>query len=611
MEAIFVPLRVAAGTLVVFLVPGFPWTYVLLGRGRISAIERLGISVGLSIALVPVGLFLLNVLLDVPIDGKTVLMLALSAALIGTLVALWRALFRVRTVGNADSPQGRGSSLSVAGKRGAAELLALGLVMGFAFYTTLIPRLNYEYPIHQDEWTHLAEARAIVTSGTMPLVDAVTGEARSSPHHEAGYHLFLAEFQLLTGLSWLDIFRFLPGAVFALTVLGAYVFGKRRGFGLEAALFASFLPTTLRFLGPGFAVPMALGLFFVPLVLFLVGNLWVSRGLPVLLLALLSFLFIAHAPTALFVSLIIVLHGLFQSVRPDLTQGAVGRWPLAQLATVVGVVALSSLPFLVYNHAIVGTAASEAPLPQEVLTAPGGIIPRIGYIPYPLFVLGLGVLAMSGRSSDRALLVATTLVAIFVFLYYSYRVGPEIMYSRSVVYLSMLVLLVAGLAASRIRGWFTAFLSRSRVGGASFIAAGLVIVFLLLPSLGLSLESRYQEDYYHVVNDKQYQDFVWIRDNLCLGYDRALVLPKLGRPFAAITGKYAYVALPLTVLPVRSPLVEEANQVLHEGVPDAAWLRERGVSIVYSERPASNPELVQVHDRVYVLPTGEVCAAGG
>jgi hypothetical protein len=67
----------------------------------------------------------------------------------------------------------------------------------------------------------------------------------------------------------------------------------------------------------------------------------------------------------------------------------------------------------------------------------------------------------------------------------------------------------------------------------------------------------------------------------------------------------------LTVLPVRSPLVEEANQVLQEGVPDAAWLRERAVSIVYSEKRTSNPELVQVHDRVYVLPAGEVCAAGG
>jgi hypothetical protein len=611
LEAIFIPLRVAAGVLMVFLVPGLPWSYVLLGRGRISAIERLGISVGLSIALVPFGLFLLNILLGVPVDGKTVLMLVLGAALTGMSAVLWRALFRVRTVRSPAPSRERGSSLAVAGKRGAAELLALGLIMGFAFYTTLIPRLDYEYPIHQDEWTHLAEARAIVTSGTMPLVDAVTGEARSSPHHEAGYHLFLAEFQLLTGLSWLTIFRFVPGAVFALTVLGAYIFGKRCGFGLEAALFASFLPTTLRFLGPGFAVPMALGLFFVPLVLFLVSNLWNSRGLPVLLLALLSFLFIAHAPTALFVSLIIVVHGLFQSVRPDPAQGAVGRRPLAQLATVVGAVALSSLPFLVYNHGIVGTAASEAPLPQEVLTAPGGIISRIGYIPYPLFVLGLGVLAMSGRSTDRALLVATALLAIFVFLYYSFRVGPEVMYSRSVLYLSMLVLLVAGLAASRIRGWFTAFLSPRWAGGASFIAAGLAIVFLLLPSLGLSLQSRYQEDYYHVINDKQYQDFVWIRDNLCPGYERALVLPKLGRPFAAITGKHAYVALPLTVLPVRSPLVEEANQVLQEGVPDAAWLRERGVSIVYSERPASNPELVRLRERVYVLPPGEICAAGG
>jgi len=56
-------------------------------------------------------------------------------------------------------------------------------------------------------------------------------------------------------------------------------------------------PTTpFILLGPAFAVPVALGLLFVPLVLFLVSNFWASRGLPALLLLLLSFLFITSYP---------------------------------------------------------------------------------------------------------------------------------------------------------------------------------------------------------------------------------------------------------------------------------------------------------------------------
>jgi hypothetical protein len=53
--------------------------------------------------------------------------------------------------------------------------------------------------------------------------------------------------------------------------------------------------------------------------------------------------------------------------------------------------------------------------------------------------------------------------------------------------------------------------------------------------------------------------------------------------------------------------VDEAKEVLRDGVPDADWLREHGVSIVYTTRRVENPELVKVHDRVYVLPEAEVC----
>ena len=609
MEAIFVPLRVAAGVSLVFLVPGLPWTYALLARDRLSVLERLGLSAALSIALVPLGLFLLNLLLGIPVDVRTTLVLILALVLLGTLAALWRRSFRVR------APHLRKPIWAVSAG-GVAGLLALGMIMGFAFYTSLIPRLDYSYPLHTDEWTHFAEARTIVTEGTIPFFDPVTGEdradpvteeTRSSPHFEVGYHLFLAEFQLLTGLPWLDMFRYLPSAVFALAALSAYIFGNRRGFGLEAALFASLVPTTVRFLGPALAVPVALGLFFVPLVLFLVSNYWASKGLPLVLLVLLSFLFIAHVPTAVFAGLIIAVYGVFQTLRRALTRRPVRRRALAHLATVLAAVALSSLPLLAYNNWLVGAAVAE-PLPQELLVAPGGIIPRFGYVPYALFVLGLVLLARSGIRTDRALLVTTVLVAAYAFLHYQFGVGNAALYSRSILYLSLLLLLIAGLATSDVRRWLAKVLSLRWAGGASFAAAGLVLVAVMLPSLGLSLESRYEEQYYHRIGDTQYEDFVWMRDHLCTGYERALTEPQFGRAFAAITGRHVYAAIPTTAAPVRPAEVDEAKLVLRDGVPDADWLRERGVSIVYTTRRVENPELVKVHDRVYVLPETEVCA---
>jgi len=609
LEAVVVTLRVAAGVLLVFVVPGLPWSYALLGWRRLSVLETLCVGIALSIALVPLGLFLLNLLLDVPVDITTTILLGLALAAAGTAAALWRARTDAHRAGGLRRP------ISTAG---AARLLALGLIMGFAFYTSLIPRLDYSYPLHEDEWTHFVEAETIAAEGPIPFFDPVTGddrsdpvteETRSTPHFEVGYQLFLAEFQLVTSLPWLAVFRYLPSAVFALTALGAYLFGNRRGFGLEAALFACLVPTTVRFLGPAFAVPVALGLFFVLIVLFLASNLWAAKGLPLVLLSLLSFLFIAHAPTALFAGLVVAVYGLFLTLRRALVRRRV-RWrALAHLATALAVVTLSSLPLLAYNTWLVGAAAAE-PLPRELLDAPGSMIARLGYIPYPLFVLGLVVLARSGRRADRALLLVTVLVAAYAFLHRQFGVGNPALYSRSILYLSLLLLLIAGLAAAALRRWLAALLTPRWAGGASLAAAGVVFGFAMLPSLGLNVEARYDETYYHRIGETQYDDFVWISDNLCSGYERALTDPKYGRPFAAISGRYAYAAIPATTVPVRPERLDEAKLQLKEGVPDADWLREHGVSIVYSTGRVDNPELVQVHDRVYVLPEADVCAPG-
>ena len=614
--------RVSAGVLMLVLVPGFPWTYALLGRTRLSAIERIGVSVVLSIAAVPVALFLVNILLGVPIDATTTLALAAVVALTGAAVALRRGSFRVRPLRPAapDVSAVPARLASAATLRLAARLLVLGLIMGLAFYIGMIPRLDYSYPLHTDEWTHLAEASAIASEGDIPFHDPITGEARSdsvvegttsSPHFEVGYQLFLAEVRLVTGLPWLTIFRFLPSSVFALTVLGAYIFGARRGFGLEAAVFATLVPTTVRFLGPAFAVPVALGLLFVLLILFLVSNLWSSRGLPLLLLPLLAFLFIAHPPTALMASLVIVVYGLFQTVRRATTRRRAGRRAVAHLAAILVVIALSALPPVFYHHWLLGAAASAAPLPREALVAPGGIIPRLGYLPYPLFVAGLVALARSGLRADRALLVITVLVGLYTFLHYEYGVGNAAIYSRFVLYLSMLVLLIAALATSRMRSWLATTFDRAGVRWAPLAAAVLVLPAFVVPSLALGLQSRYEERYYRRIHETEYEDFVWIRDNLCPGYQRALTLPRFGRAFAAITGRYAYAVVPSTAAPVTEPRVQEATRALQDDLADTAWLDERDVSIVYSQRPLQDPDLIAVRERVYVLPPDEVCAGDG
>jgi len=53
-------IRIIFGSIFVLFVPGFAWSYVFFNRGKIDRVERVALSFGLSIALVPLTVFWFN-----------------------------------------------------------------------------------------------------------------------------------------------------------------------------------------------------------------------------------------------------------------------------------------------------------------------------------------------------------------------------------------------------------------------------------------------------------------------------------------------------------------------------------------------------------------------
>ncbi len=73
------PVRVALGFLLVFFIPGFAWTLVFFKE--LKPLERIALSFGLSIAIVPLSIIVMNVLLKVPLTTfSTFLMICLVTA---------------------------------------------------------------------------------------------------------------------------------------------------------------------------------------------------------------------------------------------------------------------------------------------------------------------------------------------------------------------------------------------------------------------------------------------------------------------------------------------------------------------------------------------------
>ena len=61
-------IRVILASVLVFFLPGFAWSLVFFHK-NINIIERIALSIGMSIALVTLSVLALNVLFDVRING--------------------------------------------------------------------------------------------------------------------------------------------------------------------------------------------------------------------------------------------------------------------------------------------------------------------------------------------------------------------------------------------------------------------------------------------------------------------------------------------------------------------------------------------------------------
>lgn len=60
-------LRIVLGSFFVLFIPGFAWSFVFFAKDEIDAIERIALSFGLSIAIIPLMIFYLNYLFGIKI----------------------------------------------------------------------------------------------------------------------------------------------------------------------------------------------------------------------------------------------------------------------------------------------------------------------------------------------------------------------------------------------------------------------------------------------------------------------------------------------------------------------------------------------------------------
>lgn len=477
----------------------------------------------------------------------------------------------------------------------AADRFKLFLILLLAYGLTFIPHLNYPYPLHVDEWMHLAYSRGIQEAGSTAVTavpvyefpDFSSGAITLKPGDvEPAFHVFWAEFQMVTGLSWLAVFRYFPGLIFLMTVLAIYAIARREGYGLEAAFLASLLPTNVTMLGPSLLVPVALGMMYLPLCLYLV--LYQKTKTSYLLMAVIfSFLVLMHLPTAVILIIILV---------PFLAFAAARDWKHSATVLASAVVPLLAFSFPVVKVApeFAGSFLHFTYLPAYLPYLPGPLS-LWGYLPIIFFAAGVFLLSKKGGTQNYALILAGVLLLLHNISFSYWHRGVQIIYHRSPHFLMLLMSLLGGYALWRSRqlSWHSRFKVFSRHGLRYALVA---IVIGLTLAEAVTYHTRAQ--FYHMIDEQDYASFVWIEQNLPGSYHKAILDPWKATAFIALARREVYTKIQHAPQEADS----RAYDFLHDGCRDTGFLKENGISIVYSRESIDNDSLILLKDNIYVLP---------
>jgi len=475
------------------------------------------------------------------------------------------------------------------------EYLLLLLVMALAFYIAYIPNITYPYPVHIDEWRSMAYFETISQSGTTDIVEPFYGGTPDLVYMaEMGFHLFWSMFHQISGISWLTIFRYFPGIIFIITVLSVYILAQRKNYGWEAALFTCLIITTVGILGPAFLVPVSLALLFIPLTVFIAFN-FKSVWSYLVIFLFTAFLVAIHAVTAVAVIIILVPY-IILNLKGNIWHSLGLILALALPFELVGLIAPISW-VEGFEHHIIAELFAPKIIPTEIDLPM--IVSVYGIIPILIAFLGVFLLAMKGGKKNYGLILGLLALLVMLVSYYTFHYGETILYGRGILYMMLVLGVIAGYGLMRVR---TLSLPENLVARLkpAFLTrrAGVILCLVLIGlTLATSIPLRHNIPYYYMIDEADYEAFLWIRDNVGDEYEKAILDPWKATPFTAVTVKQVYTKIHMGPTDVDF----QVYGFLEDGCTDTSFLRENDISIVYTTLECTNPDLVEVRENVYLL----------
>ncbi len=410
-------------------------------------------------------------------------------------------------------------------------ILAILLLLGF--FMNFLPHLNYNYPLHVDEWVHFTYSQHI--SDNTPLYFG--GESNSLEH---GFHLLLSTLNSI-GVPYLFMFEYFAGFLTVLILLSVFILARKyfdEWTALFSVLFLVLLKSSVQLLGPVFLVPMAVGLFLIPMGLF-----FVERRILFLIIA--SVLMI-HPPSGI---ALIILLGCYSLLNPSrikhvLVQGVLGV--ALSLPLFVSQFMKKGLSNLSFDESLINTL----------------FIPRyLGYVVIAFVIIGVFAVVSKKR---YLFALYSLLLLILTVLYYNFGINLLIMYERNLMYLFLSFSILFGAGCVFVSNWFGKYKK-------------IVYIFLMVILLALVLPAKISSNdkIYHLINDEDYTAF--LNANGTLG----LVDPYKAIAFTPLARMEVYTRIVQGRNETYANMNKEVFEYFYNNCTDTEFLVGKDVDFVY------------------------------
>lgn len=513
------------------------------------------------------------------------------------------------------------------------ELAGLSLALGLVFSVQFIPHLDtfdpedpderaplvrlggemaahalgaedYPYPVHVDEHLHWVYAAQTQRFDRLVVGDAYNedpprlstlGSLRGAVH-ERGFHLVLAQAQEMTGVPWHHFLEYLPAAWMAFIAFGVYALVRPHPAAVPAAAFVALVPTTVRFLGPAFLVPIGFGLAWLPVTGILAGPGRRRAGAAALVLLVVTWAFFVHLIAGFAAVIVLGLTGLLgapRDRRAALTLLAIAVVPLAWL-------------YRTFTADIEGELAREEALPIDFT-----IFDSWGLVTLALWGIGLALLVLVPPKRDRGPIagfaglsvVALTLIVGGVVL----ELGRYATYARWHPPFFLAAAVPAGHAVATIglklrEGLLVAAQRLDRqaltrvVAPVALVLAVLVPAGLTLAAVSPAVDEHLDEPYYRVMNPDAYARYLHVASHVGPAYEVFLANPWQAPFLTALSGKDPHSVL----LPGAPPRNDEDFRAYVQGRADLEMYILNDITLVVGSAEPP-PPFERVGPDIWVL----------